>query len=121
MTPASDWTFPMLSNEPVAPPPLLVDESDEFLQWPSTGLRMLIGTMLIAKIGGLIVVFTIDPSKMAALFAVISSWLWFAVLGVLLAGPVGFWWRLHRVRRNRAALQRSEWMIEPDKPAAENS
>jgi hypothetical protein len=100
---------------------LLVDESDEFLHRPSRGAWMMIGSLLIAKIGGLIVIFVIDPSEMAALFAVVSTWIWFVVLGILLAGPASYWWRLRRMRRKRAALQRAEWMIEPDDPPARRS
>jgi hypothetical protein len=108
----------MPSNEPPAPPPLLVEESDELFQRPSRGTWLMIGALLIVKIGGLIVIFAIDPSEMAALFAFVSTWIWFVVLGVLLAGPVSYWWRLRRMRRKRAALQRSEWMVETeDSPA----
>ena len=108
----------MPSNDPPPPPPLLVEESDEFLHRPSRGSWMMIGALLIAKIGGLIVILAIDPSEMAALFAVVSTWIWLVVLGVLLAGPASYWWRLRRMRRKRAALQRAEWMIDPDAPPA---
>lgn len=104
----------MPANESSAPPPLLIDESDDLFGRPSRGTWMMIGALLIAKIGGLIAIFMIDPSKMTALFAVISTWLWIVVLGILLAGPVGYWWRLRRVRARKEALQRSEWMVETD-------
>jgi hypothetical protein len=71
-------------------------------------------SLLIAKIGGLIVVFVIEPSEMAAMFAVVSTWLWVVVLAILLSSPAAFWWRIRRVRSRRAELQRSEWMIQPD-------
>jgi len=104
----------MPENEPPAPPPLLIDETDELFGRPSRGTWMMIITLLIAKIGGPIVIFAIDPSRMAALLAVVSTWLWIVVLGILLAGPAGYWWRLHRVRARKDALQRSEWMVESD-------
>jgi hypothetical protein len=75
---------------------------------------MMIISLLIAKFGGLIVVFMIDPSEMAALFAIVSTWLWGIVLAILLSGPAAFWWRKRRVRERREALQRSEWMLGPD-------
>lgn len=103
----------MPSNEHLPPPPMLDEEADDF-QRPSRGSWMMIGALLIAKIGGLIVVFMIDPSEMAALFAVVSTWLWIVVVGILLAGPVGYWWRLRRVRGRREALQRAEWMVDVD-------
>lgn len=72
----------------------------------------MITALFIAKIGGLIAIFLIDPSEMAALFAVVSTWLWIVVLAILLAGPVGYWWRLRRMRARRDALQRAEWMVD---------
>lgn len=74
----------------------------------------MIGALLIAKIGGLIAILMIDHSEMAALFTVISTWIWVVVLGVLLAGPVGYWWRSRRVRSRREALQRAEWMVDTE-------
>lgn len=103
-----------MKEELPAPPPLLIPESEELLGWPSRGTWMMIGALLIAKIGGLIVVFMIDPSKMAAMFAVVSSWLWAVVLGILLSGPATYWWRIRRVRARRDELQRAEWLVEPD-------
>jgi len=73
---------------------------------------MMIGALLIAKIGGLIIVFAIDRSERAALFAIVSTWLWVVVLAILLSGPAAYWWRLRRMRARREALQRAEWMVE---------
>ena len=75
---------------------------------------MMIISLLIAKIGGLIVVFAIEPSEMAALFAIVSTWLWVVVLAILLSSPAAFWWRIRRVRARRVELQRAEWMVQPD-------
>ncbi|MEZ4506566.1 MAG: hypothetical protein R2848_12160 [Thermomicrobiales bacterium] len=108
-----------MNNDLPAPPPLLVEESDDPLGWPSRGTWIMITSLVIAKIGGLIVVFMIDPSQMAALFAVVSTWLWAVVLAILLSGPAAFWWRKRRVRARRADLQRAEWMVNPDGLPAE--
>lgn len=110
---------PLMNNDLPAPPPLLVEESDDPLGWPSRGTWIMITSLVIAKIGGLIVVFMIDPSQMAALFAVVSTWLWAVVLAILLSGPAAFWWRKRRVRARRADLQRAEWMVNPDGLPAE--
>jgi hypothetical protein len=109
-----------MNNDSPAPPPLLLPESDDQIGWPSRGSWMMIISLLIAKIGGLIVVFAIEPSEMAALFAVVSTWLWAVVLAILLSGPVAFWWRKRRVRSRRAELQRSEWMLQPDELPVEH-
>lgn len=79
----------------------------------------MIGGMVICKIGILAIVFAVDPSKMTALIALISSWLWVVAAIVLLSGPVAYRWRLHRVRARRAALQRSEWMVDAPHPPAD--
>lgn len=98
--------------EPPAPPPLLIPESDELLGRPTRGTWMMIVMLLIVKIGGLTVVFLIDPSERAALFAIVSTWLWVIVLAILLSGPAAYAWRVRRVRAGRLELQRSEWMVE---------
>jgi hypothetical protein len=102
-----------MNNDPPAPPPLLVPESDDFIGRPSRGAWLMIGSLVLVKIGGLIVIFMIDPSEMAAMFAIVSTWLWVVVLGILLSGPAAYWWRIRRVRSRRAELQRAEWMVEP--------
>ena len=80
---------------------------------------MMIGMLLIVKIGGLIVVFSMDRSEMAAVIAVLSTWLWVVVLAILLSGPAAYWWRLRRVRARRELLQRAEWMVGPDESVAQ--
>lgn len=108
-----------MNKEPPAPPPLLIPESDDPFGRPSRGTWMMIISLVIAKVGGLIVVFMVDPSEMAALFAIVSTWLWGVVLAVLLSGPTAFWWRKRRVRARRVALQRSEWMLSADELPSE--
>ena len=80
---------------------------------------MMIAMLLIVKIGGLIIIFSMDRSEMAAVIAVLSTWLWVVVLAILLSGPVAYWWRLRRMRARREMLQRAEWMIGPDESAAQ--
>ena len=103
-----------MNNDPPAPTPLLIPESDDTFGRPSRGTWMMISAMVIVKVGGLIVVFAVDPSELAATFAIVSTWLWMVILGILLSGPTAFWWRKRRVRSRRAELQRSEWMVESD-------
>jgi hypothetical protein len=102
-----------MPTELPAPPPLLVPESDDLFGRPTRGTWMMIGALLIGKIGGLVIIFMIDPSEMAALFAIVSTWLWVVVLAILLSSPVAYAWRVRRVRARKAALQRAEWTIEP--------
>jgi membrane protein YdbS with pleckstrin-like domain len=103
-----------MKSEPPAPPPLLVPESDDQFGRPTRGTWLMIVMLLIVKIGGLIVVFAIDPSELAALFAVVTTWLWLVILGILLGGPAVYAWRVRRVRARRAELQRAEWMVDTE-------
>jgi hypothetical protein len=50
-----------------------------------------------------------------------TLWYFFPPLILLAAGPVYFYIRLRRVRARRAALQRSEWMLDDEQslPALE--
>lgn len=43
-----------------------------------------------------------------------TLWYWFPILGVLVAGPLLFRYRLRRVRARRDALHRAEWMLEDE-------
>ncbi|MCO5223210.1 MAG: hypothetical protein M9947_16800 [Thermomicrobiales bacterium] len=103
-----------MQHELNAPPPLLVEESDEFLGQLSRGTWILIAAMVIGKIGLLVVVFSYDRSQSAGIFALISSWLWVIGLAFVLSGPATFAWRIRRMRARRTALQRSEWIVEDD-------
>lgn len=106
-----------MATELTAPPPPLEAESDDFLSFSSGTTRAMIGGMVLCKIGILTTVFIIDPSKMTALIALISSWLWIVAAVVLFSSPVAYRWRLRRVRARRAALQRAEWMIDSNGPS----
>jgi len=105
-----------MTPDTTAPPPPLEAESDDLFDLSSRVTRAMIGGIVLTKIGILLVVFAIDPSKMTALIALISSWLWILAAVVLLSGPLAYRWRLHRVRARRAALQQAEWMIDPGDP-----
>jgi hypothetical protein len=41
-----------------------------------------------------------------------TSWPWLLIPGFAIAGPVGYRWRLLRLRRKRERLRKSEWVIE---------
>lgn len=101
-----------MSNELPAPPPLLIDDSDDLFGRPSRGTWMMIITMLIVKIGALVIVFSIDRSTTAAMYAIVASWFWILMLAIVLSGPITYAWRVRRVRARKAALQRSEWIID---------
>ncbi|CAN5673975.1 hypothetical protein BH23CHL4_BH23CHL4_00240 [soil metagenome] len=41
----------------------------------------------------------------------VTTWPWLVIPGIALSGPLLFRYRLRRVRARRAALQRSEWLV----------
>ncbi|CAA9564896.1 MAG: hypothetical protein AVDCRST_MAG70-1956 [uncultured Thermomicrobiales bacterium] len=45
-------------------------------------------------------------------FLAATTWFWIVVPMLALAAPIAFRWRLIRVRRRRAQLQRSEWLVD---------
>lgn len=78
----------------------------------------LVWTLVVMKVVTIaLVVLAARNWESGALFALIT-WHWLLVLGVLVAAPLVFQLRLRRVRRRRAMLLRSEWMVsETDAPA----
>ena len=44
-----------------------------------------------------------------------TTWYWFPLVGVLVAGPLLFRYRLRRVRAKREELRRQEWMLDPER------
>jgi hypothetical protein len=50
-----------------------------------------------------------------------TTWYWFPVFGIMLAGPLLFRYRLRRVRARREALRRAEWMLAPGQDVDETT
>ena len=98
--------------EPPRPrnPPLLIEESDT-LSPPRTVWLMFLAIVL-AKITVVSVVFATDFSPMSLLYFFITTWFWVIAGIALMAGPAAVALRLRKMRRRRAALVRSEWVLE---------
>lgn len=47
-----------------------------------------------------------------AMILTMTHWFWLAVPVAAVSGPFMYRWRLRRVRRKRAQLQASEWMVD---------
>ena len=78
----------------------------------SFGAWTLVWTLVAMKIITIgVVVVAARRAEAGTLFAVIT-WHWLVMLGVLLAAPVLFRYRLRRVRSRREELLRAEWMVE---------
>jgi hypothetical protein len=54
----------------------------------------------------------LHPGQRNIQVLVLLNWSWILLAGVLVAGPVAYWWRLRRVRRKRAALIHAEWHVD---------
>jgi len=50
-----------------------------------------------------------------------TTWFWIPLIGVLVAGPLLFRYRLLRVRAKRERLRRAEWMLEQDETKVASS
>jgi hypothetical protein len=88
---------------------LLVDDDEEF--GVPRGVLLLAASIAIAWIALVAAVFVIDFSGLSIVFVLVASWTWVLGGGLLVAGPLIYQVRLRRVRKRRAALQRSEWLV----------
>jgi FtsH-binding integral membrane protein len=63
-----------------------------------------------------VLLFWIAPQEFAPV-AALATWPFLIVPGVALAGPIGYRWRLRKVRRKREALRQAEFSVseEPGK------
>ena len=58
------------------------------------------------------IILWLNPTLFSWVIVAATSWFWLLIPAFLLAGPTLFRWRLLKLRRRRAALRRSEWLIE---------
>ncbi|MBX6340922.1 MAG: hypothetical protein IRY97_00565 [Thermomicrobiaceae bacterium] len=70
------------------------------------------GVLVAFKIFTLLLIVVLMASWSTLEFLVATHVLWLCVGLLVASGPAVFWYRLLRVRRRRAALQRSEWQVE---------
>jgi hypothetical protein len=48
----------------------------------------------------------------AGIILLATNWIWLAIPAIAIAGPLALHYRLRKVRRRRAAMMRSEWMLD---------
>jgi|SRR5215208_6225091 len=48
----------------------------------------------------------------AAIILLATNWIWLVIPVFAIAGPLAFHYRMRRARRRRAAMMRSEWMLD---------
>ena len=66
----------------------------------------------------LIIVYVASGSGESIGMALATTWYWFIIPGVAIAGPLLYRWRLMRQRRQREALRKSEWMVDHGAPTS---
>ena len=69
------------------------------------------------KMATVVLIFYHLRTTETAAFLAATTWYWFPPLGILLAGPLLFRYRLRRVRAKRDQLRRAEWMLAQDQDA----
>jgi hypothetical protein len=87
----------------------------------SFGAWTLVWCLYLTKLATIVIVVWMQHSYDAAVFVTITTWFWFGPLLALGASPLLFHYRLRRIRRQRSALLRAEWMVthersEPNQP-----
>ncbi len=68
--------------------------------------------LLAFKLATVILIFWADISTETGVLLSATTWYWSIIPILATAGPVIYRVRLRRVRRRRAQLQRSEWLLE---------
>ncbi|MEJ7761470.1 MAG: hypothetical protein WKF80_01625 [Thermomicrobiales bacterium] len=87
-------------------PPRRPDDTDHGAAWA------FIWILFAFKMITVFLIWWASRSYETGLFLVGTTWFWIAVPMLAFAAPIAFRWRLIRVRRRRAQLQRSEWLVE---------
>ena len=98
------------------PKPVLRGEAAELAEWRHAAWTMfwlMVGGKFAIMVAIAVVGFHhLHPTQRNLQVVLLLNWSWILLTGVLVAGPVAYWWRLRRVRRKRAALIRAEWHID---------
>lgn len=99
-------------REPTPPPP----PEDMSAAWA------FIWVLFAFKMATIGIIFWKNPGHLTSIMLVATTWFWLLIPAVALAGPLMFRWRLVKLRRRRAALRQSEWLLDMDRlPAASSS
>ena len=68
--------------------------------------------LLAFKLATVVMIFWADISTETGVLLSATTWYWSIIPLLATAGPIIYRLRLRRVRRRRAQLQRSEWLLE---------
>lgn len=96
-------TRPTTYREPTPPGP----PDDKTAAWAFVWI------LFAFKMATLGIVVYMNPSVITWTIVVATSWFWLIVPAIAFAGPILFRWRLVKLRKRRAALRRSEWLVDP--------
>jgi cation transport ATPase len=70
-------------------------------------------TLFVFKIVTILATFWAAAGSLeAGVILLATNWFWMALPVFAIAGPLAFHYRKRKVRRRRAAMVRSEWMVE---------
>ncbi len=92
-------------REPI--PPAKPDDSVPVwaFVWTLFGFKMAIVAVIVYS----------HPGHATNLLVLATTWFWLIIPAFAVAGPIAFRRRLWKVRRQRAALRRSEWLMDADR------
>jgi len=86
-------------------PPGRPDEHDHGAAWAFLWI------LFAFKMATVFLIWWASRSYETGVFLLGTTWFWIIIPVLAFAAPIAFRWRLIRVRRRRAALQRSEWLV----------
>lgn len=99
---------PTTYQEPLPPP----REEDHSAGWA------FLWVLFAFKMATVFLIWWASRSYSTGVFLVATTWFWMVIPALALAAPMAFRWRLIKMRKRRAALQRSEWLLNDSTPAA---
>jgi len=70
-----------------------------------------VGILVAFKVITLLLILYHQRTFETGMFLLATTWFWIPAIGVLVAGPLVFRYRLIRVRARRDQLHRAEWML----------
>ncbi len=73
-----------------------------------------LGILFAFKMATVVLIFWHMQTFETGMLLTATTWFWFPIAGLAVAGPLLFRYRLLRVRAKRERLRRAEWMLEPE-------
>ena len=107
----------MVAKSPPRRPPLTRLEAEAKREQEETSSAWaFIWILFVFKMVTVFLIYWASQSYDTGMFLVATTWFWLIIPLLACAAPLVFRYRLLKVRRRRAQLRRSEWLLDDDLP-----